>query len=166
MATPACDRPITTERLTLVPRTAAEVRAEIAGMDAGQRTQLSAAWLAQLDDPQVGTWTLGFAIRDRSTGAAVGSCGFKGPPDEDGMVEIAYGIEPGHQRRGYATEAARALVEYAWRAGHVTIVRAHTLPDGHASIRVLTRCGFTRVAEVVDPDDGLVVRWECRRECR
>ena len=31
-----------------------------------------------------------------------------------------------------------------------------------ASTRVLTKCGFSRIGEVIDPDDGLVWRWEKR----
>lgn len=38
--------------------------------------------------------------------------------------------------------------------------RAHTLPERNASTRVLEKCGFTLVGEVVDPDDGVVWRWE------
>ena len=42
----------------------------------------------------------------------------------------------------------------------VRIVRAHTLTEANASTRVLTKCGFQRINEVIDPDDGLVWRWE------
>jgi RimJ/RimL family protein N-acetyltransferase len=157
------ERPLTTDRLILAPRTIAEVRDELARLEPADRAQLSAAWLAQLDDPRVGTWTLGFTILERARGTRVGSCGFKGPPDGR-TVEIAYAIDPAHRGRGYATEAALALLAYAFAADDVDLVRAHTLPDGAASIAVLSRCGFVRVGEVVDPEDGVVVRWERRRE--
>jgi RimJ/RimL family protein N-acetyltransferase len=129
-------------------------------MSAAVRAQLSAQWCAQLDDPAVDSWTLGFAVVNRASGASVGTCGFKGPPAGDGSVEIAYAIEPEHQRHGYATEAAVALVEYAFASGRVCIVRAHTESSSNASARVLTKCGFRLIGEVVDPDDGLVWRWE------
>ena len=73
-------------------------------------------------------------------------------------------MEPSHRGRGYATEAARALVAFAFGAGSVRLVRAHTQPGNGASDRVLTKCGFARVGEVVDPEDGLVCRWERSRE--
>jgi RimJ/RimL family protein N-acetyltransferase len=79
------------------------------------------------------------------------------------MVEIAYGIDPEHQGKGYATEAAAALVKFALDNGHVRVVRAHTLPEPNASTRVLTKCGFRRIGEVIEPDDGLVWRWEIIR---
>jgi hypothetical protein len=80
--------PIETRRLRLVPKTLAEVRAQIHAMSADQRAQLSADWLAQLDAPSVDLWTLGFAMVDRSTDFVVGTCGFKGPAGADGIVEM------------------------------------------------------------------------------
>jgi [ribosomal protein S5]-alanine N-acetyltransferase len=82
----------------------------------------------------------------------------------DGVVEIAYGIAPEHQGKGYATEAAEALTSFAFSSPHVRIVRAHTLPEVNASTRVLAKSGFRFVDEAMDPDDGLVWRWERGRE--
>jgi RimJ/RimL family protein N-acetyltransferase len=65
-------------------------------------------------------WTLGFSIVHRETGHVIGTCGFKGPPSLDGIVEIAYGISPNEQGKGLnATEAADALVRYAIDSGQV-----------------------------------------------
>lgn len=152
--------PLETRRLRLVPKTLADVRAQIDAMDAGQRAELSPAWLAQLNSTRVDLWTLGFDILDRGTDAVVGTCGFKGPPGADGVVEIAYGVTPDQQGKGYATEAAEALVAYAFGGKHVRLVRAHTLAATNASTLVLTKCRFRFVGEVDDPDDGLVWRWE------
>ncbi len=154
--------PIDTRRLRLVPKSLAEVRAQIDAMEADQRAELSPGWLAQLDTPSVDLWTLGFTLVDRGTDAVVGACGFKGPPGADGIVEIAYGVTPDQQGKGYATEAARALVAYAFGEGHVRLVRAHTFAATNASARVLTKCGFRAMGEVDDPEDGLVWRWERR----
>jgi RimJ/RimL family protein N-acetyltransferase len=151
-----------TDRLALVLRTTAEVRAWVDSLDAATRAEISPAWLAQLEAaPASGDpWTHGFDMRERALGVAVGSCAFKGPPDADGAVEIAYGVDPAHQGRGHATEAARALVEFALADPRVRVVRAHTRPDGAASMRVLQKCGFANVGEVIDPEDGPVWRWE------
>jgi len=96
--------------------------------------------------------------RDRQE--VIGAAGFKGPPDSGGMVEIAYGIVPSREGRGYATEAAGALVRFAQADDRVRLVRAHTLPEANASTHVLRKCGFVQVGEVIDPDDGRVWRWE------
>ena len=56
-------------------------------------------------------------------------------------------------------EAANALFAYAVDGG-ATLVIAHTAPTANASTRVLAKCGFEFRGDVVDPDDGLVWRWE------
>jgi RimJ/RimL family protein N-acetyltransferase len=142
-------------------RTRDETRAEIAQMKPDEKAAVSPAWLALLEgSSQADPWIHGFTLIDRVNSRAVGQCGFKGPPGTDGVVEIAYGIAPEHQGKGYATEAAAALTDYAFRQREVRAVRAHTLPENNASTRVLTKCGFRRVGEVIEPEDGLVWRWE------
>ena len=149
-----------TERLNLVLQSHEETCAQIAQMKPEDQAHLSPAWLALLAactsaDP----WIHGFALIDRKNGTGIGSGGFKGPP-ADGVVEIAYGINPGQQGQGYATEAAAALVRFALGSGQVRTVRAHTLPEPNASTRVLAKCGFRHIGCVIDPDDGPVWRWE------
>ena len=124
--------------------------------------EVSPAWTASLRTLQgPDPWRLGFAVVDRESRTVIGSAGFKGPPDDaTGLVEIAYGIVPSFEGRGYATEAARALVEYAQRDDKVRQIIAHTLPAPNASTRVLKKCGFTFAGEAMDPEDGLVWRWE------
>jgi ribosomal-protein-alanine N-acetyltransferase len=149
-----------TKSLTLVPLKLADVHAMVEAMSPAEKAQLSADWLARLHaSTSADPWTHGFSLVHRGTGTAVGKCGFKGPP-ADGVVEIAYGVDPDQQGKGYATEAAEALVIYAFGSARVRVVRAHTLPEATASQRVLAKCGFRYVGEVIDPEDGLVWRWE------
>jgi RimJ/RimL family protein N-acetyltransferase len=150
-----------TVRLELVPLTRDELLKQIPEMPAEQRAEISPVWLARLNaSAPVDPWVHGFLITDRATGKTVGRCGFKGPPDTDGIVEIAYGIDAEHQGKGYATEAARALVEFAFDDSRIRLVRAHTLPQPNASTHVLTKCGFHHMGDVIDPEDGPVWRWE------
>lgn len=122
---------------------------------------VSPTWIDHLrSSTKADPWTLGFEIAHRADDRVIGACGFKGPPDTDGVIEIAYGIVPDYQGRGHATEAATALITFARADERVNRIRAHTLPAPNASTRVLTKCGFDFVAEVVDPEDGLVWRWE------
>ena len=150
-----------TARLRLVLESTEAVLARIEAMSPADRAEVSPDWLARLRAaPTPDPWTHGFAMVEGATGALVGSCAFKGPPGPERVVEIAYAVDPDHQGRGYAKEAAAALAAFALHAGHARIVRAHTLPEHGASARVLTACGFERVGEVLDPEDGLVWRWE------
>ena len=46
------------------------------------------------------------------------------------------------------------------RTTTTTLMLAHTLAAESASTSVLARCGFAQVAELIDPDEGPVWRWE------
>lgn len=92
----------------------------------------------------------------------IGLGGFKGPPDTAGFVEFGYGIAPAWRGQGYATEASLGLIAHARRQPGVVTLGAHTLPETNASTRVLAKCGLVKVAEVNDPTDGSIWRWELR----
>lgn len=125
---------------------------------------VSPAWLESLRASNTADpWAHGFAVVDTDSRSVIGAAGFKGAPDEEGMVEIAYGIVPSYQGRGYATEAATALIEFSFGHDAVQLIRAHTLVENNASHRVLTKCGFQCLGEVIDPEDGPVLRWERMR---
>jgi RimJ/RimL family protein N-acetyltransferase len=106
----------------------------------------------------------GFAIVERQDNVVIGMVTCKGPPDDVGMVEIAYGIVPSYQRRGHATKAAQEMLKFAWADPRVRMVRAHTKENNEASIRVLANCGLTLIGKVIDPEDGEVLRWEKPRD--
>jgi len=149
-----------TKNLKLVPQSLEEVRAMVEAMTPSEKAELSADWLERLrTSTSADPWVFGFSMVQLDSGAAVGTCAFKAPPS-DGFVEIAYGVAPEHQGKGYATEAAQALTNYAFASGNVRVVVAHTRPEPNASTHVLTKCGFRRIGEVIDPEDGLVWRWE------
>jgi RimJ/RimL family protein N-acetyltransferase len=101
-----------------------------------------------------------FLAADGGTGMVVGTCAYKGPPDDGGAVEIAYFTFPPYEGRGLATAMAAALAERAAADPRVRCVRAHTLPARNPSSRLLEKLGFTFLGEVVDPEDGPVWRWE------
>ncbi|WP_337173787.1 GNAT family N-acetyltransferase [Paludisphaera sp.] len=156
---------IPTPRLDLVLQTPDEVFAWVESLPPDVRAEVSPAWVDRVrSTPEGDPWSLGYTVKERAGQASVGGCAFKGPPDSDGMVELAYGIDEEYQGRGYATEAAAALAEFAFADERVRIVRAHTKPENGPSARVLEKCGFTKLGEVVDPEDGLVWRWERRPE--
>jgi len=155
---------IDTPRLQLVLDSTEEVLARIDAMSPADRAEVSPDWIARMRSSAPSPWTHGFSAIERATKTAVGSCAFKGPPDADGVVEIAYGIEPAHRGRGYAKEATAALTAFALAAdGGAHRVIAHTRPENGASASVLRASRFVCLGEVNDPEDGLVWRWEFRR---
>lgn len=89
-----------------------------------------------------------------------GMGGFTGPPDEPGYVTMGYSVFPECQRRGYASEAARALADWALSQPGVTHVQATISPRNVASERVAAYAGLHRTdAMEDDPDEGPVVVW-------
>jgi [ribosomal protein S5]-alanine N-acetyltransferase len=134
--------------------------------------EVSPDFLARLNsksgqDPWVGgAWVDGFVVVQLVERDAIGLASFKGPPTDDGMVEIAYGIVPLHQKRGYATEAAQGLLEYDFASGQLCMVIAHRLPEPNASTIVLGKLGLKQVGQAIDPEDGPVSRWEKARDAR
>lgn len=82
-------------------------------------------------------------VIERDTGLAVGGIGLFWPP-HDGAVEFGYGIVPSRQGRGYATEAATAIVRFAVTLPGVTEVFADVESANPASVRVLEEAGLHR----------------------
>ena len=91
-------------------------------------------------------------------GALVGT-GAGRVPRKGGWPSWAMRWPRTRQRRGIATAVVRELAERARRAG-LRAVSARTLAEENASAKVLQRCGFTRTAELTDPDEVPVWRWE------
>jgi len=90
----------------------------------------------------------------------VGSVIFHGRPGPDGVVEVGYGVEESWQRRGYASEATRAAVDWALLQPGVRLVTATTPPWHAASIRVLENAGLERVGVEEHESLGEVLRFE------
>lgn len=75
-------------------------------------------------------------------------------PKLEGDAEIGYSTIRRYQRQGYATEAARALVEWLLTQKDVKSVSAQTYPSLPESIKVMERCGMTYVGS--GEDEGTV----------
>ncbi len=149
--------------IKLVLKSVDEVRKFVETIPETDREHVSPNWLnAVLDATVADPWWHGFHVVRLSDNEPVGHCGFKGPP-VDGCVEIAYMTEEAFRGHGFATESAITLANHALSQNTVTKVRAHTLPDHSASIRVLEKAGFIELGEVVDPEDGKVLRFEKTR---
>jgi ribosomal-protein-alanine N-acetyltransferase len=86
-----------------------------------------------------------WAVELRAEGRVIGHLYFQPiEPAELRTCELGYIFDPRHQRHGYATEAARALVDHAFAALDVHRVIAHCDPANIASWRVLEKIGFVR----------------------
>ncbi|MFJ4578074.1 GNAT family N-acetyltransferase [Streptomyces echinatus] len=92
-------------------------------------------------------------IIERASGLVVGSIGLFWPPSS-GSIEVGYGIVASRRGRGYASEATRAIVEFALTASDVHTVTADVELSNPASVRVLEKAGLHRWSQ-----DATTVRY-------
>jgi RimJ/RimL family protein N-acetyltransferase len=95
----------------------------------------------------------GNSLPDRTTlelaavlndGSLIGS--YRASLSEDGTeAEIGYSLNPRYWHRGYATEAAKRLVDYLASELHVREIFATSRPENLASIHVLEKLGMQQV---------------------
>ncbi|MFC7996979.1 GNAT family N-acetyltransferase [Streptomyces rochei] len=120
-------------------------------------------WRFRLDqmaaDPERARWMVRQAVVGEG-GQVVGHAGFHGPPDDVGMVEIGYSVDPAFRRRGYARATLTELLRRAAAEPGVTTVRAAIGPDNAASLATIAGFGFVQVGEQWDEEDGLELVFE------
>jgi ribosomal-protein-alanine N-acetyltransferase len=109
--------------------------------------------------PSDAAWVTRFIVVPGVTGA-VGVAGFHGPPDERGMVEVGYRVDPQYRRRGYARAALETLLATAHDHPAVRVVRASVSSDNVASRSLISQYGFVEVGEQWDEEDGLEILFE------
>lgn len=126
----------------------------LAGPECAGLWRMRSAQLAHT--PSDAPWVTRFIVIDGET-TAVGLAGFHGQPDEHGMVEIGYRIDPTHRRRGYARIALETLLAVAADDARVHVVRATISPENHASRALIDQYGFVAVGEQWDEEDGLEI---------
>jgi [ribosomal protein S5]-alanine N-acetyltransferase len=106
-------------------------------------------------DPAEEPWLVRGIVTRADPPTVVGQIGFHEPPGEDGVAELGYMVFPEHRRRGYAEEAARAMIAWAREQPGVRGVRASVAPDNEPSRRLVGKLGFVLTGSQIDEIDGL-----------
>ena len=101
-------------------------------------------------EPELHPWYSYWLVVVEAAQLGAGLVGFKGAPDQDGKVEIGYGIAPDFRNRGYMTEAVRALLAWAFDNPACQAVFADPRQDNVASQRVLAKVGMAVCRETPD----------------
>jgi RimJ/RimL family protein N-acetyltransferase len=112
-----------------------------------------------IETPQDLPWVTG-VLWDDAVGTAVGKAGFHAAPNDDGMVEIGYAVDPTYRRRGYARAALETMLERARREPDVRVLRATVSPDNAPSLALIGQYPFVEVGEQWDDEDGLETIYE------
>ena len=158
---------IFTGRLQLIPVTVEIVEAELksrAALCSAIGADVPDDWPPPLNDEQTFrfvldrlqsasgdvAWWFWYILRrsrEAASPVAVGICGFKGRPTEEGVAEIGYSVIPAFHRLGFATEACEALLEWAFSHEEVSKIIGHTLERLTPSIGVMEKLGFVYEGE-------------------
>jgi len=166
---------LTTERLALLA-----LDRELAALQAGSRTAFfnaiavtheaiwpplpfesaSFEWAARhLEHDPDGQGWYGWAMLanegERSPPRIVGIGALIGRPDEEGDVELAFGLLPEFRGRGYGGETVQALATWAFANGAQRVIAHLDAEDMHAA-QTLARHGF---ADTGEPPYPGVARW-------
>ncbi len=168
------DLRVRTERLDLAPLTLDEIDALLAGDGARLRELTGVLFPRPVAPPPYMTDPLpevrerlrarpeeapwwNWLMFERETGRAVGSVAFGGPPDESGAVLIGYAMYEQFEGHGYATEAVRAMIGWAFEQPGVKLVRALAPVWNTPALRVAENVGMRPVAANEDDDVGEVL---------
>lgn len=167
-----------TPRLELIAATAESTTLEmqnVAALASALDVVPPVSWPPPLHDTDSQTWYLDLLQQDDAVGWGLwyvvvpqderqlaGTVGFKGKP-RDGSCEIGYSLLLGFQGFGYATEAARRLIDWAFGHPDVEQLIAETLPDLARSIHVMEKCGMRFVGEGAPEGDVRTVKYAVSR---
>ena len=100
-------------------------------------------------------WALMANEGERAPPRLVGIAALIGRPDEDGEVELAFGLLPDFRGRGYGSETIRTLAGWAFANGAKRVI-VHLDAEDIAAARTLAKSGF---ADTREPPYPGVARW-------
>jgi [ribosomal protein S5]-alanine N-acetyltransferase len=155
---------IETERLHLFPLTIAQLQLYLKANDCFE-TALGLTPFGRTIAPQVKDMVTKFTLPkmqeaagtdylfhtfwlvvDKQSRVIVAEMGFKGPPTDEGRVEIGYGTMPAMQNKGYMTEAVKGMLQWAAARSDIKLVLAETHTSNKPSIRVVEKNGFQQLS--------------------
>ena len=92
------------------------------------------------------------AVALKSSGQLIGNCGIRKESAGALEADIGYELSPDHWGHGYATEAARAIVEFGFTSLRVHRIWSWCVADNVGSARVLEKIGMRPEGRLRDKD--------------
>lgn len=163
---------IDTDRLVLIPLTAAQLNLWVNDMEALEHA-LTCKYMAEsmegffrdivksqlakvLDDETNYLFHTFWLMIRKNDRAVVGSFGFKDAPNPELEVEVGYGLGKAFEGHGYMSEGIQALCRWSKLQPGISCLIAETEPGNPQSENVLKRCGF----EPYHQDDNGNLWWK------
>lgn len=136
-----------TKRLNLYPISDDDIKDLISEC---KDEELAQAYSEMLDgsrkNPEERQWYAPWIMETRDNNRRIGDLCFKGPVSND-SVEIGYGINKEYEGQGYTTEAAEALVNWAFENEGILFVEAEADENNEASIHIIEKLGFVKYGQ-------------------
>lgn len=108
-------------------------------------------------NPDMEKWTCLVVLKETQT--IIGEVSGQGNPEQTGMVEMGYGIVDEYSGNGYATEAAKAYLD--WLCDYpIEKIVAKTYQANKKSQHILAKLGFYKTGEELLGGDELVYHFE------
>lgn len=109
-------------------------------------------FIAEMSKREVGTQDTSFQIvlALKTTDELIGDLGYFPNKHDPRQIRVGYTLAKKYWGNGYATEAMRALLDYAFDVQHAHRVIADLDPRNAASLKLLERLGFRREAHFVE----------------
>lgn len=115
------------------------------------------------NDPAMLGWFF-YLVLHRADKRLIGAGGFKGKPNEEGLVEMGYEITADYREKGLGTEMAVALISFAFGHSYVKRVIAHTEEEYNASVKILQKAGMRFVGTIKNKEGEDLWEWEITRD--
>lgn len=158
---------IKSERITLIPLNASHLKVwhlesrskleiclnlnpnnwltQNAEIEAETTDALENYWLPEtLKNPEKYFWFTNWEIVLNSQNISIGGIGFGGYP-ASGKTPVGYIIDEKYQNNGYATEALKCLISWAFLNPALNLILADTPTENWASQKVLLNNGFVKI---------------------
>jgi RimJ/RimL family protein N-acetyltransferase len=98
-------------------------------------------------------------IINKQNRSIIGDIGFKGEPNPEGVIDIGYGIIEQERQKGYASEAAKGLINWAFTQPYVKSISAQSLSSNIGSAKTLERLSFYKTGK-----KGNFLQWRLFKE--
>lgn len=97
---------------------------------------------------------------EKSTEVIIGSAGFHDFPNNEGMIEVGFGIVPEKQNLGFGTELLHGMWGIACQRFELKTLRYTVSPENAPSLHLISKLGFKLVGEQIDEEDGRELIYE------
>lgn len=97
---------------------------------------------------------------EKNSNKLIGSAGFHDFPNDQGMIEIGFGIVPERQNLGFGQELLNGMWKMICHYPNVKILRYTVSPANLPSLHIIKKYQFKQVGEQIDEEDGLELIFE------